>query len=119
MSETGLWFVQLVHMVNQSMFTSPLETPVDQIYPDVQQPRCICAAPCAFQRVGSCMQQSQWIILSGSGCCCTAERSHAAHTCPATCLHHRARAGRDSACQCLQQSDYAPVFRLLCGYACS
>lgn len=33
------------------------------------------------------------------------------HTCPATCLHHRARAGRDSVCQCLQWSDYAPVLR--------
>ena len=26
----------------------------------------------------------------------------AEHTCPATCLHHRARAGRDAVCQCLQ-----------------
>lgn len=33
------------------------------------------------------------------------------HTCPATCLHHRARAGCDSVCQCLQWSDYAPVLR--------
>lgn len=33
------------------------------------------------------------------------------HTCPATCLHHKARAGRDSVCQCLQWSDYAPVLR--------
>lgn len=55
-------------------------------------------------------QQSQWIILS-SICYCMAEGSRAVHTCPATCLHHRARAGRDSVCQCLQWSDYAPVLR--------
>lgn len=55
-------------------------------------------------------QQSQWIILS-SICYCMAEGSRTVHTCPATCLHHRARAGRDSVCQCLQWSDYAPVLR--------
>lgn len=70
------------------------------------------------------MQQSQWIILSGSscgsGCYCMAEGSNAEHTCPATCLHHRARAGRDSVCQCLQWGDYVPVLRhLQCSSGCS
>lgn len=55
-------------------------------------------------------QQSQWIILS-SICYCMAEGSYAVHTCPATCWHHWARAGCDSVCQCLQWSDYTPVFR--------
>lgn len=55
-------------------------------------------------------QQSQWIILS-SICYCMAEGSCAVHTCPATCLHHGARAGCDSVCHCLQWSDYTPVFR--------
>lgn len=78
-----------------------------------EHPCCICSAPCAFQRVRSFMQQSQWFSSSSrsSGCCCMAEGSHAEHTCPATCLHHRARAGRDSVGQCLQWSDYAPVLR--------
>lgn len=40
-----------------------------------------------------------------------AEGSRVVHTCPATCLHHRARAGCDSVCQCLQWSDYEPVLR--------
>lgn len=47
--------------------------------------------------IHSFKQQSQWLILSGI-CYCMAEGSCAEHTCPATCLHHRARAGRDSVC---------------------
>lgn len=47
--------------------------------------------------IHSFKQQSQWLILC-SICYCMAEGSCAEHTCPATCLHHRARAGRDSVC---------------------
>lgn len=60
------------------------------------------------------MQQSEGFFPCssrgcGSGrCYCMATGSHAEHTCPATCLHHRARAGRDSVGHCLQWSDYAP-----------
>lgn len=60
--------------------------------------------------IHSFKQQSQWLILR-SICYCMAEGSCAEHTCPATCLHHRARAGRDSVCQCLQWSDYVPVLK--------
>lgn len=60
--------------------------------------------------IHSYTQQSQWLIPS-SICYCMAEGNCAEHTCPATCLHHRARAGRDSECECLQWSDYAPVFK--------
>lgn len=45
--------------------------------------------------IHSFKQQSQWLIPS-SICYCMAEGNCAEHTCPATCLHHRARAGRDS-----------------------
>lgn len=71
---------------------------------------CTALSDCVSDCTHSFKQQSQWIILS-SICYCMAEGSRAVHTCPATCLHHRARAGRDSVCQCLQWSDYAPVLR--------
>lgn len=71
---------------------------------------CTALYHCVSHCTHSFKQQSQWIILS-SICYCMAEGSRAVHPCPATCLHHRARAGRDSVCQCLQWSDYAPVLR--------
>lgn len=71
---------------------------------------CTALSHCVSHCTHSFEQQSQWIILS-SICYCMAEGSRTVHTCPATCLHHRARAGRDSVCQCLQWSDYAPVLR--------
>lgn len=71
---------------------------------------CTALSHCVSHCTHSFKLQSQWIILS-SICYCMAEGSSAVHTCPATCLHHRARAGRDSVCQCLQWSDYAPVLR--------
>lgn len=72
---------------------------------------------CLRSYVVPLMQQSKGFLPSssrdcGSGrCYCMATGSHAEHTCPATCLHHRARAGRDAVGHCLQWSDYAPVLR--------
>lgn len=76
-----------IYTLKQGVYNSILSSSIPYLH----------CAPSVSHCIHSFKQQSQWLILR-SICYCMAEGSCAVHTCPATCLHHRARAGRDSVC---------------------